>query len=187
MQENIIETVLAIVVSIALAGFGAVTGADPVADDEFGCDDLFAYRNDVYQSFAGYPEFLDWWAESDSPAIEAINPEDAEVLVEQGRGFVETLDGLDVPPVYADGHEGIMGLYGFFNDLIAWVVLEEGEEPDTDDLSVAIEQVIAGEESAAANCVTAIEELDGYVLIDPAGLDEEDVPEDPGDVDKTFL
>jgi hypothetical protein len=187
MQDNIIETVLAIVVSLALAGFGAVTGSSEPVGDEFGCDQLFAYRNDVYQSFAGYPEFLDWWAESEEPAIEAINPDDAEVLVEQGRGFVETLDGLDVPVVYEDGHEGIMGLYGFFNDLIAWVVLDEGEEPDTDSLSEAISLVKSGEEAAAENCAAEIEDLDGYVLIDPADIDEEEVPEDPGDVDKTFL
>ena len=188
MQEKAVSAVVALVISLAMAGIGTITGgSDQASGDEYGCDLLFAYRNDVYQSFADYPEFLEWWAESDSPAIEAITPEDAEVLVEQGEGFVDTLDGLDVPPVYEDGHQGIMGLYGFFNELIAWVVLEEGEEPDTDFLSDAIADVKAGEEAAAENCAAEIEDLDGYVLIDPAGIDEDDVPSDPGDVDKTFI
>ena len=109
------------------------------------------------------------------------------MLVEQGRDFVDTLEGLDVPAVYEDGNAGIAGLYGWFNDLIDWVVLENGEEPDTDDLADSIAQVKGAEEAAAENCGDAVDDLDGYVLIDPVGLDEEDVPEDPGDVDKNFL
>lgn len=190
MQDKLTSGVIAIIIAIAVSGIGAIGGGsseNPVADDEFGCDLLFAYRNDVYQSFAGYPEFLDWWAADDSTPIDALSPDDAEVLVEQGRSFVETIDGLDVPAVYEEGNVGIAGLYGWFNDLIAWVVLEEGDEPDTDDLGAAMEQVKAAEEAAAENCGDAVDDLDGYVLIDPVGLDDEDLPEDPGDVDKNFL
>jgi hypothetical protein len=188
MQDKLTSGVIAIIIAMAMSGIAAVGGgSSTTSTDEFGCDLLFAYRNDVYQSFAAYPEFLDWWAAEDSTPIDALKPDDAEVLVEQGGDFVETLEDLDVPLIYEDGNEGIAGLYGWFNDLIAWVVLEEGREPDTDDLAASLELVKASEEAAAEECSDAVDDLDGFVLLDPAGIDTEEVPEDPGDVDKNFL
>lgn len=191
MQLTQVVSVVVIAMAMALGGIGTQGGANPPGGggggDDAGCEALFAYRNDVYQVFGEYPEFLDWWASDDSATIDALNPEEADVIVTQGRDFVDGIDALDVPAVYAEGNIGIAGLYGWFNDLIAWVVLEEGGEPDTDDLADALDQIKIGEEAAATTCADAIEDLDGYVLIDPAGIDSEDVPEDPGDVDKNFL
>lgn len=189
MQLTQMGGVLATVIAMALSGIGAQGGANPPGggSDDAGCEALFAYRNDVYQVFGEYPEFLDWWASEDSAPIDALNPDDAEVIVTQGRDFVDGINALDIPTVYSDGNAGIAGLYGWFNDLIAWVVLEDGDEPDTDDLADALDQIKVGEEAAAESCAEEIEDLDGYVLIDPAGIDSEDVPEDPGEVDKSFL
>ncbi|MEJ7839249.1 MAG: hypothetical protein WKF81_10550, partial [Thermomicrobiales bacterium] len=174
---------VAISFAMVLSSIGLVDGSRPPVGDDAGgagCDELFAYRNDVYQVFAEYPAFLDWWAADDSTPIDALQPDVAQILVDEGRGFVTGIEDLDVPAIYADGNVGIAGLYGWFNDLIAWVVLEEGDEPDTNDLSIALESVQTGEEAAAAECAEAIADLDGYVLIDPVGIDAEDVPEDPG-------
>ena len=188
MQDKLASGVIALVIAMAMSGIAAVGGgSSTTSSDEFGCDLLFAYRNDVYQSFAEYPEFLDWWAADDSTPIDALKPDDAEVLVDQGRDFVETLEDLEVPQIYEDGNTGIVGLYSWFNDLIAWVVMEEGDEPDTDDLAQSLDLVKASEEGAAKECGDAVDDLDGFVLLDPAGIDTEDVPEDPGDVDKNFL
>jgi hypothetical protein len=185
-----VDTAVAIVMAIVISGLTAiapsgVTGS--ATGDDQGCADLFAYRNDVYGLFGNYPTFTEWWANSESPAIDAMQPDLAEVVVSEGRDFVEAFDALDVPPAYAEGNDGWVGLYAFFNDLITWVVLGDGDEPDTDDLQEAVDNIAAGESNAAAVCPDEIEDLDGFVLYASDALEDIDVPADPLDIDKDFL
>lgn len=191
MQDKFITAVLAIVISMAVSGISAITGGtssvENGGDDTLGCDMLYAYLTDLGTAVIDHPTYTDWFIAEDSDPIDQLQSAEAEEIVEDGAGFVDDITEIDPPAVYEEGHEGIVAAFTFFNATISWVVLEEGDEPDTQDLSDAFALIKSGEEAAAEGCPDQVEELDGAVFIDPDEIDAEDVPEDPGDVDKNFL
>jgi len=193
-MQRVLTTAITIIISVAMAGFGAAfdggnqgKGGSNGSADALGCDDLSSYLLALGGVIIEHPTYTDWFIDDDSPAIDELKPAEAEDILDDGEEFIVELGDVEVPPVYTDGHEGIVALFQFFNDTIGWVVLEEGDEPDTDDLVDALDLIIAGENAAADGCPDQVETLGGAVFMDPDTIDVDDVPDDPGDVDKNFL
>jgi hypothetical protein len=191
-MDKLLTAAIAIVISLAISGIGAITGGGSATNggnesDELGCGDLSGYLVELGTAVLDHPTYTDWFIEDDSPTMDELRPAEAEDILADGEEFLNDITDIEPPVVYEDGHEGIIDIFTFFNETIAWVVLEEGDEPDTDDLSDALALIKSGEEAAADGCPDEVAELDGAVFINPDEIDTEDVPEDPGDVDKNFL
>jgi hypothetical protein len=135
------------------------------------CAGLPAYYRELNRAFMRATELNDFL--SAGAAYEDLTAKTAKPIVADADTLIETIEGLDVPEVYADGNEGIAALIGFLRDQVAFYGLDSTRVPKVKDLDAAYQLLYDGETAAAQACPREIADFGGYIFIDPATIEDD--------------
>lgn len=147
--------------------------ATPVAP---GCDLVVPYTNELYAAIDGSDAFAEFfYSEADFGDLTAV---EAEEIIEDGNAMIASLEDLEVPPLYADAHAGIISFMRVNIDMARFFGVDSSVVPDLNAYEKAMGVIYQGEVALAEACPTEIDAIGGYILLDPVGYDEEILPED---------
>lgn len=141
-----------------------------------GCDLVVSYTHDLYTAIDNSGAFATYF--TSDVDFGDVSASEAEAVIKDGDALIETLKGLDVPPVFAEAHEGILTFLQFTIDTARFYGLDTSVVPDIAGEDQAFDQIEAGELALAQACPDEIQQVGGYILLNPS-QDEED-PVDPG-------
>lgn len=140
-----------------------------------GCELVEPYTNDLYTEIDESDAFADFfYSDADFGDLTAA---EAEEIVADGNAMITALEDLDVPPPYTDAHEAIMTFLQVNIDMARFYGIDSSIVPDLNAYELATNTIYQGEIALAAACPSEIDAVGGYILLDPAGLDEEVIPE----------
>lgn len=136
-----------------------------------GCSGIETYLQDLDGILAGEGPFIEFIFSN--VEFEALTKQEAEAIIEDGDAVITELDQLEVPDSYRSGHDGIVLFLQNMIDFVRFYGVDSSNVPDVfayDDAMVAIYQ---GEVAIAETCPEAVENLGGYIFMDPATLEDE--------------
>ncbi|HEV2073112.1 MAG TPA: hypothetical protein VGR29_05660 [Thermomicrobiales bacterium] len=140
-----------------------------------GCELVESYTNDLYTAIDESDAFADFfYSDADFGDLTAA---EAEEIVDDGTAMITALEDLDVPSAYADAHGGIVTFLQVNIDIARFYGIDSSVVPDLNAYDLATDAIYQGEIALAAACPPEIDAVGGYILLDPAGLDEEVIPE----------
>ena len=180
--------ILALVVSLGATEHATAQRPDPhqATDDRpeatavatpvsAGCELVEPYTNDLYTAIDESDAFADFfYSDADFGDLTAA---EAEEIVADGNAMIAALENLDVPRPYAEAHEAIVTFLQVNIDMARFYGIDSSIVPDLNAYDVATDEIYQGELALAAACPSEIDAVGGYILLDPAGLDEEVIPE----------
>lgn len=158
-------------------------GPTPTAADEGGerssgggassdaCAGIPDYYRDLNRAFMGADTlgaFLDSGA-----SYEELTEKTAKPIVVDAEALIATIEGLDVPEVYADGNQGIAMLIGFIRDQVAFYGLDSTGVPKIAVIDQSYQLLYDGETATAKACPSEIADVGGYIFIDPATIESD--------------
>jgi hypothetical protein len=140
-----------------------------------GCELVEPYTNDLYTAIDESDAFADFfYSDADFGDLTAA---EAEEIVADGNAMIATLEDLDVPRPYAEAHEAIMTFLQISIDMARFYGIDSSIVPDLNAYDLATDAIYKGEIALASACPSEIDAVGGYILLDPASLDEEVIPE----------
>ena len=144
----------------------------PAAVSGPGCDLVVDYYRDLNRALFRADEFFDFLAD-DSVTFSDLSEREANQIVESGEGLISDLEELDVPGAYAEGNGGIIDLMQVNVDFVKFYVLDSSTVPNINDIDAALLRIYDGEVALAEACPDEVEAIGGYVMYDPAELEQE--------------
>jgi hypothetical protein len=145
----------------------------PVAT--LGCSDVESYTADLEDVLDDEGAFVDF-VFSDL-AFEEIPAADAEEIIGNGEEIIASLKELDVPAPYEPAHEGIILFFQNMIDFTAFYSVDSSTVPDILGFETAMTQIYEGETALAEACPDEVDQIGGYIFIDPATLEDEYGPD----------
>jgi len=141
------------------------------ASGDASCEAIPAYYRELNRALMHADVFNTFL--SDGAHYEDLTERTAKPILKDIDTLVETLEGLDVPEVYADGNQGIVLLMGFFGDQVSFYGLDSTKVPKPADFDAAWQHIYDGETAAADACPSEIADVGGYIFYDPADLEDD--------------
>jgi hypothetical protein len=167
----------AITVLIAFSMLAPLAAARPDRDLHYHegraphCAELPAFVDDFNAALDDHPTFASFVFTGDLDTVQTMDPADVDVLLEEGQATLDAVAALDVPPAYADGFTGLTLLFSVNRDFVNFLARDTSAIPEIFAYDRAIAYIYNGELEAAQKCPAEVEELGGYILIDPANLE----------------
>jgi hypothetical protein len=137
-----------------------------------GCELVVDYYRDLNRALFRADDFFDYLAD-DSADFEDLSAQDAERILESGEALVTDLQDLEVPGAYAEGNEGIINLMQFNLDIVSFYALDSSNVPNVNAFDDAMLQIYEGEIALVDACPDEVDEIGGYVMYDPAELEQD--------------
>lgn len=150
--------------SVQVPDQSAATAVASPADA--GCGLVVPYTHDLFAAIENSGAFADFFT-SDA-GVGDISASEAETIIRDGEALIESLKDLNVPPAYADAHAGILTVLQFRVDTARFFGLDTSKVPDIAGQDRAFNQIEAGETALAQACPEQVEQVGGYILINPA-------------------
>lgn len=135
------------------------------------CADLPGFVDGFNAALDDHPTFTNFVFTGDLDTVQTMDPADVDVLLEEGQAMLDALAALDVPPAYADGFTGLNLLFSVNRDFVNFLARDTSAIPEIFAYDRAIAYIYNGELEAAQKCPAEVEELGGYIFIDPATLE----------------
>lgn len=135
------------------------------------CEGLADYYRDLNRAFMGADALNDFF--DSGASYEDLTAKEAKPIVADADALIETIDGLDVPEVYADGNAGIAMVIGFIRDQVSFYGLDSTKVPKVTAIDEAYQLLYDGETATAKACPSEIDDFGGYIFIDPATIKDE--------------
>ncbi|MGB3329046.1 MAG: hypothetical protein WBA46_08845 [Thermomicrobiales bacterium] len=110
---------------------------------------------------------------SDGANYEELTAKTAAPIVEDADTLIQKIEALDVPAVYADGNKGIAMLIGLIRDQVAFYGLDSTRVPKVTVAEEAYQLIYDGETATAEACPREIDDVGGYIFIDPATIKDQ--------------
>lgn len=167
----------AIAAMIAFSVLAPAAGARPDGDPHYRegraphCGDLVPFAQGFNATFAAHPTFTQFVFTSDVRAVQSMPPDEVDALLEDGQAMLDELEALDVPPAYADGYTGVTLLFSVNRDFVNFLARDTSTVPEIFATDRAIAYIYHGEVEVAQKCPAEVEELGGFVFIDPINLE----------------
>lgn len=139
-----------------------------------GCDLVLSYTRDFYEALENSGAFFEFFGSD--VGIGDVSASEANDIIRDGNALIERLQGLDVPPAYAEAHAGILTFMQFQVDSARFYGLDTSVVPDIAAQEQAFRDIRDGEAAIVQACPDEIQEVGGYILINP-----EDGPPTPVD------
>lgn len=155
---------------------GAATATAEATDS--GCDLVEAYSRGVDTALRDASVFSDFLVNT-SADFGDYTVDEAEDVIQDGNILIESLGGLQVPPPYLDAHEAFIGIVQFKTNEIRFLTLDTSIVPDIASYELAFDTIIDGELEMAGVCPDAIDEIGGYIILNPAS---QEAPVNPDDL-----
>jgi len=137
---------------------------------EEGCADLVAYQgelNDILNEGGDAVTYL-FLGEAEAAELKASDLEDAFATLDDL--FVQ-LDDLDAPPVFEAGNSGVVGYLENSYEFLKFYAVNSADAPSIDEYYASLQNLYDGEMHVASVCTDdELDELGGYVFIDPSSL-----------------
>ncbi|MGC4190742.1 MAG: hypothetical protein QM589_06215 [Thermomicrobiales bacterium] len=147
------------------------TGGDDESTSSPACAGLSDYYRDLNRAFMGADALNDFL--NAGAQYEDLTAKEARPIVAAVDDLVDTIDGLDVPEVYADGNKGIAMLIGFIGDQVTFYGLDSTKVPKVTVVDEAYQLLYDGETATAKACPREIADFGGYIFIDPKSIEDE--------------
>jgi len=167
----------AIAVMIAFSVLATAAGARPEGDPHYHegraprCGDLVPFVQGFNAAFEAHPTFTEFVFTSDVRAVQSMPPDEVDTLLDDGQAMLDELAALDVPPAYADGYTGVTLLFSVNRDFVKFLARDTSTVPEIFATDRAIAYIYHGEVEVAQKCPAEVEELGGYIFIDPVNLE----------------
>lgn len=146
----------------------------PVA--ALGCADVETYAADLEDVLDDDGAFIDFvFSDLD---FEQVPRDDAEEIITHGEEIVATLEAMDVMPEYEPAHEGIILFFQNMIDFTRFYAFDSSSVPDILGFEKAMAGIYEGETALAEACPDEVDDLGGYIFIDPATLEDEYGPDE---------
>ncbi len=137
------------------------------------CADLPAFVENVNVTLDEHQTFTSFVFGGDLDSLQTMDPADVDALLEDGQAMLDALAELDVPPAYADGFTGLNLLFSNNRDFVNFLAKDTSAIPEVYGNERALGYIYNGELEVAQKCPAEVEQLGGYVFIDPATLEED--------------
>jgi hypothetical protein len=154
------------------AGGEGGQASTPVDAGSPGCDLVIDYYRDLNRALFRADDFFDFLAD-ESADFEDLTAQDAERILESGGALIADLQDLQVPGAYAEGNEGIIALMQFNLDILSFYALDSSNVPNVNAFDDAMLQIYEGEIALVDACPDEVDEIGGYVMYDPAELEQD--------------
>lgn len=105
--------------------------------------------------------------------FEDVSASQAEEIIEDGNDVIASMNELDVPAPYQPGHDGIVLFMQTIIDYTRFYALDTSSVPDIVAYDNAMTGIYQGEVAIAEACPDEVEDIGGFVFIDPATLEDE--------------
>lgn len=167
----------AIAAMIAISVAAPVAVARPDRDPHFyegrapHCAELPGFVDGFNAALEDHPTFTEFVFTGDFDTVQALDDADVDVLLEDGQATLDDLAALDVPPAYADGFAGLTLLFSVNRDFVNFLARDTSAIPEVFAFDRAIAYIYNGEREVVQKCPAEVEELGGYIFIDPATLE----------------
>lgn len=153
----------------------ATPSASPVAGGNFttfqGCEGVVDYSTGMNARIDDAGAFTEFLVSDDDPA--EIDPADAEDVVAEGTAMLEDLAAMPVPESYLPAHEGTLLFLQYVLDLASFYGVDSSSVPNVNSYDIAMAQIYDGETALATECPDEVDEAGGYIMFDPATLEDE--------------
>lgn len=135
------------------------------------CADLPGFVADFNAALEDHPTFTEFVFTGDLGTVQTLPPADVDALLEDGQAMLDDLAALDVPPAYADGFAGLNLLFSVNRDFVNFLARDTSAIPEIFAFDRAIAYIYNGEREVIQKCPVEVEDLGGYIFIDPATLE----------------
>lgn len=135
------------------------------------CADLPAFVDDFNAALDDHPTFTGFVFTGDLNTVQTMDSANVDTLLEDGQATLDDLAALDVPPAYADGFTGLNLLFSVNRDFVNFLARDTSAVPEIFAYDRAFAYIYNGEIEVAQKCPAEVEELGGYIFIDPATID----------------
>lgn len=171
-----VTAAIAVMMAFSVIGQGAVAlpGRDPHFHEGRAphCADLEAFVDDFNATLEAHQPFTDFVFDGDFDTLQTMDPGDVDILLEDGQATLDALARLDVPPAYADGFFGLNLLFTVNHDFVNFLARDTSAIPEIFAFDRAIAYVYNGELEVVQKCPAEVEELGGYIFVNPASLED---------------
>lgn len=137
------------------------------------CADLPGFVDKFNAVLEEHPTFTEFVFTGDLDTVQTLSTADVDTLLEDGQATLDDLAALDVPPAYADGFTGLNLLFSVNRDFVNFLARDTSAIPEIFAFDRAIAFIYNGEREVVQKCRAEVEELGGYIFIDPATLEED--------------
>ncbi|MDQ3541484.1 MAG: hypothetical protein M3440_12435 [Chloroflexota bacterium] len=137
------------------------------------CADLPGFVADFNAALEAHPTFTEFVFTGDLGTVQTLPSADVDALLEEGQATLDDLAALDVPPAYADGFTGLNLLFSVNRDFVNFLARDTSAIPEIFAFDRAIAYIYNGEREVVQKCPGEVEDLGGYIFIDPATLEED--------------
>lgn len=169
----------AITAMIAIIVMAPVVAARPDRDPHFlegrapRCADLPGFVESFNATLEAHPTFTEFvfTGDIDTDTVQTLPPADVDALLEDGQATLDDFAELDVPPAYADGFTGLTLLFSVNRDFVNFLARDTSAIPEIFAFDRAIAYIYNGEREVIQKCPAEVEELGGYIFINPATLE----------------
>ena len=172
-----VQTAIAVMIAIFVAApvAAARTDRDPHYHEGQAprCAELPGFVDDFNAALEDHPTFTDFVFTGDFDTLQALDTAEVDVLLEDGEAALDDLAALDVPPAYADGFAGLTLLFSVNRDFVNFLARDTSAIPEVFAFDRAIAYIYNGEREVVQKCPGEVEELGGYIFIDPATLEDD--------------
>lgn len=135
------------------------------------CGELVPFVQGFNAVFEDHPTFTEFVFTGDVRAVQTLPSAEVDALLGDGQAMLDELAVLDVPPAYADGFTGVTLLFSVNRDFVNFLARDTSTVPEIFATDRAIAYIYHGEVEVAQKCPAEVEELGGYIFIDPANLE----------------
>lgn len=165
--------------SIAPAAAQVQKGGGPSASPEAtggepGCELIRSYTRELFTLIDNSGAFAEFFYTSDD--WNDISPEFAADVREDGEDLLADVAELEVPGAYARGHEGIVMFFELQISVAHFYGIDTSNVPNLNLQDEAFALINEGELAVAEACPDEIDEVGGFILLEP-----EELPVEPAD------
>lgn len=144
------------------------TGGDP------GCELIQSYTRELYTLIDDSGAFADFFYTDDE--WNEISPEFAADVQDDGELLLADMAEMDVPGAYTAAHEGIILFFELQIEVAYFYGVDTSVVPNLNQQDEAFAKINEGELAIAEACPAEIEDVGGYILLEP-----EEMPVEPAD------
>lgn len=139
------------------------------------CADLPAFVDEFYAALEAHPTFTEFvfTGDIDTDTVQTLPDAEVDVLLEDGQATLDDFAALDVPPAYADGFTGLNLLFTVNRDFVNFLARDTSAIPEIFAFDRAIAFIYNGEREVVQKCPAEVEELGGFIFVNPATLEED--------------
>lgn len=176
MRKGVLAALVASIVC-CMMGQGAL--ARPDRDPHYlegrapHCADLEGFVDDFNAVLGAHQPFTDFVFTGDFDTLQDMEAGDVDTLLEDGQATLDDLARLDVPPAYADGFFGLNLLFTVNHDFVNFLARDTSAIPEIFAFDRAIAYIYNGELEVVQKCPSEVEDLGGYIFVDPATLEDQ--------------